>query len=156
MNIDLDPSPTPNALQTIYDGLRRHNEPFAPADGDHSFAIFLRDENGRILGGLIAKAGRGWLKIGTMWVDAAVRDQGYGRRLTETAEAEAVRQGCHSAFLDTFSFQAPEFYLKLGYEIFGTLEAFPDNHKRFFMRKLLKHTDLCMVEEKSNEQISTI
>lgn len=138
MQIEIEPSPTAETLQTIYDGLRRHNHAFAPAGGDSSFAVFLRDVDGRILGGLIAKAGRGWLKIGTLWVDETVRGRGFGRQLMETAEAEGVQRGCHSAYLDTFSFQAPEFYQKLGYEILGTLEAFPDPHKRFFMRKSLQ------------------
>ena len=131
VHIELTHSPVPDALQTIYDGLQRHNEAFAPAEGDHAFAVLLRDGDGRILGGLIAKAGRGWLKIGTMWVEEAGRGQGYGRRLLETAETEGVRLGCHSAYLDTFSFQAPQFYEKCGYEIFGTLAAFPNEHKRF-------------------------
>lgn len=58
----------------------------------------------------------------------------------EMAESEGAQRGCHNAYLDTFSFQAPEFYLKLGYEIFGTLEAFPDEYKRFFMCKSLENT----------------
>lgn len=138
MPIELDPSPSPQSLQVIRDGLRQHNDKHVLANGDSSFAVFLRDENGRILGGLIAKAGRGWLKIGTLWIDEAMRGQGFGRRLMETAETEGVRHGCHSAYLDTFSFQSPDFYQNLGYEILGTLEAFPDEHKRFFMRKSLK------------------
>ena len=137
VQIKLDPSPTPEALQTIHDGLRRYNETFAPADKDSSFTIFLRGANGRILGGIVAKAGRGWLKIGTMWVDESVRGKGYGSKLIDAAEAEGIQRGCHSAYLDTFSFQAPKFYEKQGYEIFGTLEAFPDVHKRLFMRKSL-------------------
>jgi GNAT superfamily N-acetyltransferase len=137
MQITLDPAPKPETLQIIGHGLRQHNEAFASAYEDSSFAVLLWDENGRILGGLLAKAGRGWLKIGSLWVDERVRGQGYGKRLMEMAETEGIQRGCHSAYLDTFSFQTPEFYQKRGYEIFGTLEAFPDQHKRFFMRKKL-------------------
>lgn len=84
-----------------------------------------------------ARAGRGWLRIGTLWVDARLRGQGYGRQLMAAAEAEGRQRGCHSAYLDTFSFQAPAFYERCGYEVFGTLEAFPGGHTRFFMRKSL-------------------
>jgi hypothetical protein len=52
-------------------------------------------------------------------------------------EAEAIRRGCHGAFLDTFSYQARPFYEKLGYEVFGTLEDYPPGHQRFYMRKRL-------------------
>ena len=138
MQIEVESSPSAKALQIIGEGLRQHNDQYLPANNDSIFAVFLRGANGRILGGLIAKAGRGWLKIGSLWIDETLRGQGYGRRLMKTAEAEGIQRGCHSAYLDTFSFQAPEFYLKLGYEIFGTLEAFPDKYKRFFMRKSLK------------------
>jgi hypothetical protein len=52
------------------------------------------------------------------------------------AEGEALKRGCHSVWLDTFSFQAPGFYQKLGYEIFATLDC-PPEHKHYFMRKRL-------------------
>ena len=52
------------------------------------------------------------------------------------AEARAIARDCHSAWLDTFSFQARGFYEKLGYEEFGRLD-YPPMHKRHFMRKLL-------------------
>ena len=139
MKITLNNAPTPEEMHMVGEQLRQPNEQYALADGDSRFALFLQDENGRILGGLIAKTGRGWFKIGSLWVDEAVRGQEYGRWQLETTETEGIRHGCHGAYLDTFSFQAPEFYEKCGYEIFGTLGAFPDEHKRFFMRKLLRH-----------------
>jgi hypothetical protein len=46
-------------------------------------------------------------------------------------------RGCHSARLDTFSFQAPEFYRRMGYEVFGVLD-YPPDHKRIFLKKQLK------------------
>jgi hypothetical protein len=74
---DIDPAPKLEALQIIHDGLHQHNDAFAPAGEDRSFAVFLGDADGRILGGVIARAGRGWLKIGRMWVDESVRGQGF-------------------------------------------------------------------------------
>jgi hypothetical protein len=53
-------------------------------------------------------------------------------------EAEAIRRGCHSAYLDTFSYQSRPFYEKLGYEVFGTLDDYPRGHQRFYMRKRLQ------------------
>jgi hypothetical protein len=52
------------------------------------------------------------------------------------AEGRAVERGCHSAWVDTFSFQAPGFYPKLGYEVFGELD-YPPGHKRIFLQKRL-------------------
>ncbi len=55
----------------------------------------------------------------------------------QAAENEALARGCHGAYLDTFSFQAPDFYQKLGYEIYGKLDDFPKGHCRYFLRKKL-------------------
>jgi hypothetical protein len=43
----------------------------------------------------------------------------------DRAEIRARERGCHSAWLDTFSFQARGFYEKLGYEEFGRLDCPP-------------------------------
>jgi GNAT superfamily N-acetyltransferase len=137
MKIEIDSSPTLENQQIVQNGLRQHNDQHVPADGDSSFAVFLRGPDGAVIGGVLARAGRGWLRIGALWVDASLRGRGYGRQLMAAAEAEGRQRGCHGAYLDTFSFQAPIFYEQCGYEVFGILEAFPDEHTRFFMRKSL-------------------
>jgi hypothetical protein len=38
-------------------------------------------------------------------------------------------------WLDSFSFQAPGFYKKLGYSVFGTLPDFPKGETRYFFSK---------------------
>jgi GNAT superfamily N-acetyltransferase len=137
VKIKLELSPAIEDEQIVRHGLRRYNDQYVPADGDTSFAVFLRDPEGIVIGGVLARAGRGWLHIGTMWVEPSRRGKGWGTRLIAAVEAEGRRRGCHSAYLDTFSFQAPAFYTRCGYEVFGTLEAFPEGHQRYFMRKQL-------------------
>jgi GNAT superfamily N-acetyltransferase len=137
MKIELETAPMPADEQVVWRGLRQHNEEHGSGAGDSTFAIFLRDTDEAVLGGVLAKAGRGWLHINTLWVDPSVREQGYGAQLMAAAEAEARQRGCHSAYLDTFSFQARPFYERCGYTVFGTLEDFPVGHQRFFMRKSL-------------------
>jgi ribosomal protein S18 acetylase RimI-like enzyme len=105
--------------------------------GQHTrFGVFVRDEAGTPFAGLVAYVSGGWVYIYSLWVKADLRHRGIGRKLMIAAEGHALQQGCHSAYLDTFSFQAPSFYEKLGYEIFGTLD-YPPKHKRFFMKKRL-------------------
>jgi N-acetylglutamate synthase-like GNAT family acetyltransferase len=70
------------------------------------------------------------------WLDAALRRGGLGCGVIALAEAEARQHGCHSAYVDTFSFQAPEFYRKQGYVEFGRL-AYPPQGERLFLRKSL-------------------
>jgi hypothetical protein len=58
------------------------------------------------------------------------------QRTCRQAEQRAIAFGCHSAYVDTFSFQGPDFYPRFGYTVFGTLD-YPPEHKRFFLQKRL-------------------
>ncbi len=78
-----------------------------------------------------------WLYIDLLWVKDELRGRGYGRRLLTLAENEARQRGAKNAYLDTFSFQAPEFYEQLGYEVFGELQDYPAGHQRYFFTKKL-------------------
>jgi len=86
--------------------------------------------------GLAGETYGGWLFIKYLWVHDDLRSLGFGRELMARAEERALERGCHSAWLDTFSFQARGFYEKLGYEEFGILD-YPPNHKRHFIKKPL-------------------
>ncbi|PLZ04647.1 GNAT family N-acetyltransferase, partial [Fischerella thermalis] len=85
-----------------------------------------------IVGGLIGETYWQWLYVDVLWVHELFRGKGYGDILLATAEQEAVKRGCQYAYLDTFSFQAPEFYRKRGYVVFGELPNFPQGYSRFF------------------------
>ena len=138
VKIEIEMSPAYQDEQAVRGGLRQYNNEYVSWDSDVTFAVFLRGPGETILGGVLAKAGRGWLHINSMWVDPSLRSRGYGTRLLAAAEEEARRRGCHSAYLDTFSFQARPFYEKNGYTVFGTLDDYPEGIQRFFMRKSLK------------------
>jgi len=101
------------------------------------FGIAVRD-GARLVAGMTGLVAWDWLFIEAVWVDDAARGQGLGRRMLAQAEAHARDQGCHSAWLDTF--QAEGFYLALGYERFGVLEAYPARQSRAFLRKRLVQT----------------
>ena len=53
------------------------------------------------------------------------------------AEAEARKRGISNVFLDSFTFQAPKFYARLGYREFGRLKGFPAASDRVWMTKAL-------------------
>ena len=63
---------------------------------------------------------------------------GWGSRLLREIENIAAQEGCSLIHLDTFDFQARDFYLRQGYELFGTLEDCPENHCRYYLQKKLK------------------
>jgi ribosomal protein S18 acetylase RimI-like enzyme len=100
-------------------------------------ALALRTEDGRIVGGLIGELLWGWLRIDILAVAEELRGGGWGRRLVEEVERVAVAAGCHGSWVDTFSFQAPGFYRRLGYQVFGELPDYPTGHRRYFLAKRL-------------------
>ena len=99
------------------------------------FAFVLRDAGGELAGGISFVLSWRGLFVEALWVGDAWRGRGVGRGLLARAEAHAVAEGCHSAWLDTF--QAGDFYLALGYRPFGVLEDYPFGQSRMFLRKRL-------------------
>jgi GNAT superfamily N-acetyltransferase len=87
------------------------------------------------VGGFVGETYWQWLYVDVLWVQESFRGEGYGDTLLATAEQEAVKRGCKYAYLDTFSFQAPDFYQERGYVIFGELIDFPQGYSRFFLKK---------------------
>ena len=76
--------------------------------------------------------------IDVLWIDEAHRKQGLGTKLLQEIERIAIEKNCTLIHLDTFDFQAKDFYVKQGYEIFGILEECPENHCRYYLKKKLK------------------
>lgn len=108
--------------------------------GDENFqhlCFVLRAPDQEVAGGVIGATFWDWLHIDLMWVQEGLRRRGFGSQLLKLAEDEARKRGARQAFLDTFSFQAPEFYQKHGYRVFGELSDFPHGHQRVFLTKLL-------------------
>jgi GNAT superfamily N-acetyltransferase len=140
--ITTEENPSIQDLAVVDEGLEEHTEELFPHKSRTFVAFFLRDEHGQVLGGVNGNFGSfGWLYVNALWVADELRGSGYGRQLMERIEAEAARHGCKNAFLNTMSFQAPEFYRKIGYTVFGELEDFPAGHSRIFLRKTLAQTD---------------
>lgn len=99
--------------------------------------IAIEDAGGRVVGGLWGRTVYDWLFVELLFVPEPLRGRGIGSDLMNRAEHEAVARGCHSVWLDTFEFQAPGFYERLGYVCFGELPDYPAGFARYFMKKSL-------------------
>ena len=144
MRIELTDNPAPEDKAAIQDQIRVYNRQMSPAhrastapDGWQHLALFLRDDSGAILGGLVGLTYWDWLEIEYFWVQDELRGRGYGHELLRRAEAEARRRGCQHAYLETFSFQAHDFYGARGYRVVGALEDYPPGETFYWMRKEL-------------------
>jgi GNAT superfamily N-acetyltransferase len=121
----------------IGQGITDYNTQQAGDDRGQNLCFVLQSAGQGIAGGVIGATYWGWLYINLMWVKEELRGRGYGHRLLTLAEDEARRRGAKNAYLDTFSFQAPDFYKKHGYQVFGELANFPPGHTRYFLQKQL-------------------
>jgi ribosomal protein S18 acetylase RimI-like enzyme len=97
--------------------------------------IIARDELNEIIGGLYGRSIWGTLEVKTFVVKPENRKKGIGRKLIIEAEKEAKNRNCRFISLDTFSFQAPGFYEKLGFEKIGTETDFPKGFEKYYYRK---------------------
>lgn len=107
-----------------------------PSQG-RPLAVTMTDPEGHVLGGLWGYTGYEWLFTQLLVVPSNARGRGFGKKLLEMAETEAAVRGCHSAWLDTYEFQARRFYESSGYVCFGELPNYPTGYMRFFMKKSL-------------------
>ncbi|HNZ02363.1 MAG TPA: GNAT family N-acetyltransferase, partial [Anaerolineaceae bacterium] len=125
------------AWEIIGGGIQEYNIQQTWDDHARSLCFVLQGPDREIVGGVIGATYWEWLHVDLMWLREDHRGRGYGHQLLEMAEVEARKRGARYAYLDTFDFQAPEFYKKYGYEVFGVLEDFPSGHTRYFMKKQL-------------------
>lgn len=129
--------PDDAAWTAIGGGIHAYNETNGGASNGRSVCFVLRAPDGTIAGGLIGETHWDWLYVNLLWLEESLRGRGYGHRLLTLAEDEGRRRGATRAYLDTFSFQAPEFYRRHGYEVFGVLSDFPPGHERYYLTKRL-------------------
>lgn len=121
----------------IGQGINNYNKQQAGDDKAQTLCFVLKAVDEEVVGGVIGVTYWNWLHIDLMWLKEELRGRGYGHRLLALAEEAARQRGVKSAYLDTFSFQAPDFYKKHGYQVFGELKNFPAGHQRYFLTKEL-------------------
>lgn len=98
----------------------------------------VENDDKEIVGGILAKM-YCWnvIYIDALWIDENYRNCGIGNKLLKEIEKIAIKESCNLIHLDTFDFQAKDFYIKNGYEVFGVLDECPKDHKRYFLKKYL-------------------
>lgn len=99
------------------------------------YAFLLKDASGAQVGGLSGYVLYDWMFVQYLAVADAVRGTGLGRTLVESAEAWGREQGFGGMWLETFAFQAPDFYRRLGFSPFGAIDDHPEGSRRIFFQK---------------------
>ncbi|WP_077329163.1 GNAT family N-acetyltransferase [Virgibacillus siamensis] len=128
------------ARKYVQEKVIEHNMTKLPEElktNKEELCFLLEDDHGDVIGGVTFTMYWQHIHLDFLWVEETLRLEGYGRMLLEHLEKFAVDNGCRLIFLDTLSFQAPEFYLKNGFQTFGVLEDHPKGFNQYFLQKRL-------------------
>ncbi|GKQ40042.1 N-acetyltransferase [Streptomyces sp. A012304] len=109
-----------------------------PDEREVPLHVWALDGSGELAGGLVGHTWASWLHVTYLWVDAPHRGTGLGSRLLAHAERTAREQrGCGRVRLETWDFQAPDFYRKQGYEVACVIEDYPPGITEYTLVKRL-------------------
>lgn len=137
MNYRITDTPLEEDKGDVFQELLKYNLAHIECKDVEELGIFIEDEDGKKVAGLIGETHGNWLEIEYLWVSEVLRGQDIGTEMMNKAEKVAKERGCKYVFLNTFGFQAKEFYMKLGYEEVFTLENYPVTGKRHYFTKAL-------------------
>jgi GNAT superfamily N-acetyltransferase len=116
----------------------KSHAPFTQGNNFVSLNFHIKDDSGSVIAGINSLMYCwGMLYVDVLFVEESHRGQQLGSLLLKKVEDEAKSMGASLSHLDTFDWQAKDFYLKVGYEIFGVLDACPPGHIRYYMKKIL-------------------
>ncbi len=136
MHIRLENTESQKA-QEIGNLIRSYNRSIRETAESEPLNLYIEDEQGQLLAGLVAETFGNWLEIEYLFVKEDLRGQGIGSQLLQQAESEAKKRNCCFAFVNTFQFQAPAFYQKHGYKEVFTLKDYPYTGQRHYYQKEL-------------------
>ena len=123
--------------QELANLVRAYNRSNREPSKSEPLNIYLEDEDGNLVAGMVAETFGNWLEIEYLYVSDDLRGQGIGSKILETAENESRNRGCKYSFVDTFNFQAPKFYKKHGYKEVFALKNYPYTGERYYYTKEL-------------------
>ena len=121
--------------QIIGDLIRSYNRSKREVAESETLNLYIEDEHGEIMAGLVAETFGNWLEIEYLFVKEDIRGQGIGSQLLHQAESEDKKRNCRFAFVNTYQFQAPAFYQKQGYKEVFTLKDYPYIGQRHYYQK---------------------
>ncbi|MFY7114719.1 GNAT family N-acetyltransferase [Enterobacter cloacae complex sp. SHL020] len=122
----------------VENGLNGFNDNTTGYCDRQPLGVIVRDSHtGKAQGGMIGRTSLGLMFIDLFWLQPELRFQGLGKEILTRFESEGKKRGCLAGVLYTISFQAPEFYRKYGWEVFGEINCQPEGSSRIFMKKTL-------------------
>ncbi len=128
-------------LQFLEDRLYEYNSNLTGQDDGQLFAFSISNDLKEIVAGISGWTWAHACEIRQLWVHPSLRGQGHGSALLESAEREARSRGCKVIILSSYSFQAPAFYQKYGYELAWRLNDFPPGYQYCYLVKRITESE---------------
>lgn len=117
--------------------IRAYNQSKREPSKSEPLNIYVEDQQGNLIAGMVAETFGNWLEIEYLYVQEDFRGQGIGSNILNRAEKEARERKCNYSFVNTYQFQAPDFYKKHGYEEVFALKKYPYTGERYYYTKEL-------------------
>src|SRR5262249_50160020 len=131
-------TPEPDAERIIGDGLNAFNDATVGYADRVPLHVLVSDpDTGTIVGGITGRTSLGLMFIDLVYL-LEIRGRDIGARMMALAEEEARRRGCRAGVLYTINFQAPGFYKRLGWNVFGEIPCDPPGTSRIFLTKYFR------------------
>ncbi|KAB2333975.1 GNAT family N-acetyltransferase [Bacillus mesophilum] len=138
MILHISREPNKNDKQYVDDALYKFNLKHFPKELGNRYEeinLFLKDDDGKVFGGVLSAVCWNWLEIYTFILDEDIRYSGYGTTLLTELETIALGKKCDFIKVDTLSFQALDFYQKNGYEVFGSIDQVGREFTHYYLKK---------------------
>jgi ribosomal protein S18 acetylase RimI-like enzyme len=125
VEIEFTCPPSPADVKCIYNGLAKFNSRYFEGLNEQQFGAFLKDSEAGIIGGITGKLLYTTCHINYLWISEEYRSNGLGKKMMRSVEAEVVKRKIENIFVETYSFQAPEFYRLFGFIEVGRYRDYP-------------------------------
>jgi GNAT superfamily N-acetyltransferase len=127
-------------LDAVEDSIYAHNRRAVGRNDAQGLGFVIRDEARRIVGVAAGYSWAGTSELKQMWVDEAYRGRGYARELLNAFAAEAAIRGVRRIWVQSYDFQAPGIYEKVGFVRVAEFAEWPEGHSNVILCKILKAT----------------
>lgn len=128
-------NPSDEEIAELRESLRAYNRSVTGGTTYHKVMHLVRNEDGTMLGGAYGRIAWGWMYVELLWIDDSLRGTGVGTKLLKGLEQQANELDVYRYHLSTTSFQALDFYKKMGYEVFGEVDDMPPGYSTYFLKK---------------------
>lgn len=140
MTLHIQPTllPADEDVDFLYQGIYEEARKKRGMRPNVRFGFFLKDEDGKTVGGLNGFCYYGCLYMDQLYIDPSYRGQGWGKKLVQMAENFGCEQNCNMLTVTTMDWEAPGFYEKLGYVLMTKIEGYENDTIMYVYRKDIK------------------